>query len=95
MLLGCGIISRGKYDTADYNRIMADMCYMGLIVMDRGYICMTPYTIEAYRNQTFHQIFASLLAAEDSRNLGHRTLVVSVLALAVALASICISIFQS
>ena len=70
MLLGCGIISRGKYDTADYNRIMSDMCYMGLIKMSNGYIFMTPYTIEAYTKQTFHQIFASLLAAEDSRKLG-------------------------
>ena len=95
MLLGCGIISRGKYDTADYNRIMSDMCYMGLIKMSNGYIFMTPYTIEAYTKQTFHQIFASLLTAEDSRKLGHRTLVVSALALIVALASLCISIFPS
>lgn len=63
-----------------------------LITMNNGYICMTPYTIEAYRNQTFHQISATLLAAEDYRKLGHRTLVVSVLALAVALTSVYISL---
>lgn len=95
MLLGTGIISENKYRIADYNRILADMCYMGLIKMNSGYICMTPYTIEAYTKQTFHQIFASLLTAEDSRKLGHRTLVVSALALIVALASLCISIFPS
>lgn len=91
MLVGCGIISRGKYDTANYNRIMADMCYMGLITMNNGYICMTPYTIEAYRDQTFHQISTSLLAAEDSRKLGHRTLIVSAIALIVSLASLYIT----
>lgn len=94
MLLGTGIISENKYRIADYNRILADMCYMGLIRMTDGYICMTPYTIEAYSKQTFHQIFASLLMAEDSRKLGHRTLVVSGLALVAALASLFVSIFH-
>ena len=30
MLLSTGIISENKYRIADYNRILADMCYMGL-----------------------------------------------------------------
>lgn len=94
MLLGTGILSENKYRIADYNRILADMCYMGLIRMTDGYICMTPYTIEAYSKQTFHQIFTSLLTAEDSRKLGHRTLVVSALAFVVALASLFVSMFH-
>ncbi len=94
MLLGTSIISENKYRIADYNRILADMCYMGLIKMNGGYICMTPYAIEAYTKQTFHQIFASLLTAEDSRKLGHQTLVVSALALVVALASLFVSMFH-
>lgn len=88
MLLGTSIISENKYRIAEYNRILADMCYMGLIRMIDGYICMTPYTIEAYSKQTFHQIFSSLLTAEDSRKLGHRTLIISSIALIVSVGSL-------
>lgn len=88
VLLGNGIMKRGKYQDADYNRILSDMCYMGLIKLSNGYIYMTPYTIEAYSKQTFHQVFASLLAAEDSRRLGHRTLIISAIALIVSLSSL-------
>lgn len=91
MLLGTGIISKNKFRLADYNRILAEMCYMGLIRMIDGYICMTPYTIEAYSKQTFHQIFASLLTVEDFRKLGHRTLVVSAIALLVSLVSLLVA----
>ena len=92
VLLKNGVIKRGKFHDADYNRIIADMCYMGLIRFENGYIIMTPYTIEAFTKQTFHQIFASLLAAEDARKLGYRTLIVSALALAVSLVSVWITI---
>lgn len=94
MLLVTGIISENKYRIADYNRILADMCYMGLMRMADDYIYMTPYTIEAYSKQIFHQIFTSLLTAEDSRKLGHRTLVISALAFVVALASLFVSMFH-
>lgn len=93
MLINSDIIEENH--AADYNRIMSDMCYMGLIKMNNGYIFMTPYTIEAYTKQTFHQIFASLLAAEDSRKLGYRTLVVSAIALIVSLVSLCIPIIKN
>ncbi|MBD5584620.1 MAG: hypothetical protein HDQ88_06015 [Clostridia bacterium] len=67
---------------------------MGLIRWDNGYIRMTAYTIEAYTKQTFHQIYASLLTAEDSRKLGHRTLIVSALALIVSLVSLSLTYFH-
>lgn len=91
VLRGNGILKHGKYQDADYNRILSDMCYMGLIKLSNGYVFMTQYSIEAYSKQTFHQIFASLLAAEDSRKLGHRTLVVSVIALVVSLSSLLVA----
>lgn len=94
ILLKYRIIKRGRFHDADYNRIIADMCYMGLIRFDNGYIRMTPYTIEAYSKQTFHQIYASLLTAEDSRKLGHRTLIVSALALIVSLVSLFFTFFS-
>lgn len=93
-LLHNKIIKRGRIQDADYNRIIADMCYMGLIRLDKGYIIMTPYTIEAYSKQTFHQIYASLLTTEDSHKLGHRTLIVSALALIVSLVSLLITFFH-
>lgn len=86
LLTNNNIISlKHKKDRAQLNMIFAEMKLMGLIEGNNGILSMTPYTIEAYQNQTFHQIHASLLAAEDSRTLGLKTLLISVLAIIITL----------
>lgn len=82
------IIIPDREGRADFNMIIAEMVMMGLISQDGDCISMLPYSIEAYQKQTFHTIYASLLAAEDSRTLSKRTLFVSALAVVIALISI-------
>lgn len=86
LLINNNIISlKHKQDRAHLNMIFSEMKLMGLIEGNNGILSMTPYTIEAYHKQTFHQIYASLLAAEDSRTLGLKTLLISVLAIIITL----------
>ena len=80
-------------DIATYNSVIAQMTLMGLIETNNGTISLTQFSIDHYQNQTFHQIYASLLASEDSRNLSKITIWISSFAAFIAVISILISYF--
>ena len=81
---------KSKGGRADYNSIIGEMKLIGLIEGNGGFIRMTQYMVDSYQKQTFHQILASLMAAEDSRTLSLRTLWISVLAVIMASVAICL-----
>lgn len=83
-----GLLSSSTTDTADFNLIISQMVYMKLIGKNRSIIYPTTETYKAFSEQKFHQIFASLLAAEDSRKLNKTAIIISSLALIVAIISL-------
>ncbi|MBJ2183514.1 MAG: hypothetical protein JFR38_03270 [Muribaculaceae bacterium] len=94
MLISNGIISTSKNDKAVANAAFAEMCMMGLVVENSENITLTPYAIEAYKANTFHQICASLTAADEARKIGARTMWVTILALIISLVSLLIAFIK-
>lgn len=77
------------------NTVFAEMCMMGLIIEDGENIVKTPLAIKAYKENTYHQICASLTSAHESHKVGVRTLWVSALALIVALVSLFVTFYSN
>lgn len=76
------------------NAAFAEMCMMDIIREDGDSVILTQLGIIAYKENTFHQICASLTAANESHKVGVRTLWVSALALIVALASLIVTFYS-
>lgn len=95
MLIVNKVITESKEGRGMANAVFAEMCMMGLIIEDGENIVKTPLAIKAYKENTYHQICASLTSAHESHKVGVRTLWVSALALIVALVSLFVTIYSN
>lgn len=94
MLIVNKIFTETTVGKARANAAFAEMCLMGIIVEDGDNICITKLGIEAYRNNTYHQICASLTSAHESHKVGIMTLWFSILAFIVALCSLVVTLYK-